>query len=89
VALISLSKHTRRYFPIIIAFGHSEFIRSQSMFLPTNMVLHRYLVCRTFSKCQPYSNESCLSIHRVARLAFVREIWPCFKLVGWKSFGWP
>jgi len=27
----------------------------------TNM-LKRYLICRTFSKCQPNSNESCLSI---------------------------
>jgi len=26
------------------------------------MVLKRYLVYRTFSKCQPYSNENCLSI---------------------------
>jgi len=26
------------------------------------MVLKRYLACRTFSKRQPYSNESCLSI---------------------------
>jgi len=25
------------------------------------MVLKRYLACRTFSKCQPYNNESCLS----------------------------
>jgi len=25
------------------------------------MVLKRYLACRTFSKCQPYSNDSCLS----------------------------
>ena len=31
------------------------------MFVPTNMVMKRYLLCRTFSKCQPYSNESCLS----------------------------
>jgi len=26
------------------------------------MVLKRYLACRIFSKCQPYSNESCLSM---------------------------
>jgi len=26
------------------------------------MVLKRYLACWTFSKCQPHSNESCLSI---------------------------
>jgi len=26
-----------------------------------NMVLKRYLACQTFCKCQPYSNESCLS----------------------------
>ena len=30
------------------------------MFVPTNMVLKRYSACQTFSKCQPYSNESCL-----------------------------
>jgi len=57
VALISLSN-----FQIIIAFGHSAFITSQSMFVPTNMVLKRYLARQTFSKCQPYSIESCLSI---------------------------
>jgi len=33
------------------------------MFVPTNMVLKRYLACRTFSKCEPYSNESCLYMH--------------------------
>jgi len=33
------------------------------MFVPTNMVVKRYLARRTFSKCQLYSNESCLSIH--------------------------
>jgi len=27
------------------------------------MALKRYLACRTFSKCQSYSNESCLSEH--------------------------
>jgi len=32
------------------------------MFVPTNIVLKRYLACRTFSKCQPYSIERCLSI---------------------------
>jgi len=32
------------------------------MFVPMNMVLKRYLACRTFSRCQPYSNESCLSM---------------------------
>jgi len=47
---------------MIIAFGHSAFLTSQSMFVPTNIVLKRYLACRTFSKYQPYSNESCLSI---------------------------
>jgi len=26
------------------------------------MVLKKYLACRTFRKCQPHSNESCLSI---------------------------
>jgi len=26
-----------------------------------NMALKRYLACRTLSKCQSYSNESCLS----------------------------
>jgi len=40
--LISLSEHRKKYFPIIIAFGHSAFITSQSMFVPANMVLQRY-----------------------------------------------
>jgi len=47
---------------MIIAFGHSAFITSQSIFVPMNMVLKRYLFCRTFSKCQPCSIESCLFI---------------------------
>jgi len=63
VLLTSLSKHTRKYFQIIIAFGHSAFITSQLIFVPTNMVVKRYLTRRTFSKCQPCSNESCLFIH--------------------------
>jgi len=50
-------------FQNIAAFGHSAFITSQSIFVLTNMVMKRYLACRTFSKCQPYSNESCLFIH--------------------------
>jgi len=62
VVLISLSKNTRKYFEIIVAFGHTAFITSKLIFVPTNMVLKRYLACRTISKCQPYSNESCLSI---------------------------
>jgi len=62
VVLTSLSKHTRNDFQIIIAFGHSSFIISQSMVVLRNMVLKKYLACRTFSKCQPYSNEGCLSI---------------------------
>jgi len=49
VVLISL-------FQVIIAFGHGAFITVQSLFVLTNMVLKRYLVCRTFNKCQPYSN---------------------------------
>jgi len=48
--------------PVIATFGLSTFITSQSMFIPMNTVLKRYLACPTFSKCQPYSNESCLSI---------------------------
>jgi len=38
-----LSKYTRKDFQIIIAFafGHSAFITSQSMFVPTNTVLKR------------------------------------------------
>jgi len=59
--LISLLKHTRKDFQVTIAFGHSTFITSQSMFVHTNMMLKRYLACRTFSKCQPYRNESCLN----------------------------
>jgi len=57
-----LSKHTKKDFQIIIPLGHSVFITSQSIFVLRNMVLKRYLACWTFSKCQPYSNESCLSI---------------------------
>ena len=63
MVLTSLSKHTSKDFQIIIVFGHSAFITSQSMFVLMNMVLKRYLACWTFSKCQPYSNESYLSIH--------------------------
>jgi len=61
VAFIPLSKHTRKDFQVIIAFGYSTFITSQSM-LFLSMVLKRYLACWIFSKCQPYSNESCLFI---------------------------
>jgi len=68
VVLISLSKHTRKDFQVIIAFGHSAFITSKSIFVPTNMVLKRYLACQKFSKCQPYSSESCLSIAYVHTL---------------------
>jgi len=57
-----MSKQTRKYFEVIIAFGHSTFTTLQLLFPPTNMVLWRYLACWTFSKCQPYSSESCLSI---------------------------
>jgi len=39
MVLISVSNHTRKDFQIIIAFGHSAFITSQSMCVPTNMVL--------------------------------------------------
>jgi len=51
-----LSKHIRKYFQVIIAFEHSAFITSRSLFLHMNMALKRYLACRTFSKCQLYSN---------------------------------
>jgi len=44
-----------------LLFGHSEFIMSQSLFVSSNMVLKTYWACQTFSKCQSYSNESCLS----------------------------
>jgi len=47
VVLISLSKHTRKDFQVAIAFGQSAFIASQSLFVPTNIVLKRYLACRT------------------------------------------
>jgi len=56
VVLISLLKHTKKDFQIIIAFGHDAFVTSQSLFVPTNIVLKRHLACQTFS------NESCLSI---------------------------
>ena len=62
MVLISLSKHIRKIFPSHRWFRHSSFITSQSLFVLTNMVLKRYLACRTFNKCQPYRNESCLSI---------------------------
>jgi len=48
--------HIRKYFQVIIAFENSAFITSWLLFLPTNMALKRYLACRTFSKCQSYSN---------------------------------
>jgi len=41
--LISLSKHTRKDFQIIIVFGHSAFIKSQSTFVSMNVVLKRYI----------------------------------------------
>jgi len=63
MVLTSFLKHTRKDFQIIIAFDHSAFITSQSMLVLGNMVLKRSLACRTFSKCQPYSNESSLFIH--------------------------
>jgi len=60
--ILSLSKDTRKDFHVIIAFGHSTFIASQLLFVAMNMVLKRYLACRTFRKCKPYSNEE-LFIH--------------------------
>ena len=60
MALISLSKHTRKDFQDI-AFRHFAFITSQLLFFPMNVVLQRYLACWTFSKCRSYSNASCLS----------------------------
>jgi len=59
--VLSLSKDIRKNLQVIITFGHRAFITSQSLFVPMNMVLKRYLACRIFSKCQSYSNESCLS----------------------------
>jgi len=41
VVSIWLSKHIRKYFQVVIAFRHSTFITSQSIFLPTNMGLKR------------------------------------------------
>jgi len=55
--LTSASQHTRKDFQIIIAFGHSAFITSQLMFVLRNMVLKRYLACRTFRKCQPHVQQ--------------------------------
>jgi len=43
-------------------FGHSAFVTSLSLFISKNMVLKKYLACRTFRKYQPYSSENCLSI---------------------------
>jgi len=45
-----LWSHCQNTFQVIIAFGHSTFIVSQSLCVPTNMVLKRYLACRTFNK---------------------------------------
>jgi len=56
---MSFSKHTRKNFQVITGFGHSAFITSQLLFVPTNVVPKRYLACQTFWKCQSYSNESC------------------------------
>jgi len=50
MVLISLTKHIRKIFQVIIVFWHSAFITSQWLFVPTNMVLKRYLACRTFKK---------------------------------------
>ena len=60
-------QNTQKDFQVISAFGHSGFNTSQSLFVPTNVVLKWYLACRTFSKFQPYSNESCLSIHTIVK----------------------
>jgi len=62
-AIDLIVKTYKENFEMIIAFGHSAFITSQSMFVLGNMVvLKRYLACRTFRKCQPHSSESCLYI---------------------------
>jgi len=58
VVLIWLSKHTRKDLQIIIAFVHSAFITPKSLFAPTNMVLKRYLPCRTFNKCPNVSHTA-------------------------------
>ena len=62
LVLISWSKHTRKDFQVIIAFGCNAFITSIAVCSHMNIVLRRQLACRTFSKCQLNSNESCLSI---------------------------
>ena len=54
-------KTHKKKFQVITDFGHSAFITSQSLFVPTNVVLKIYLACWTFCKCQSYSNESYLS----------------------------
>ena len=92
MALTSLSKYTRKDFQIINAFGHSIFIASQSIFILRNMVLKRHLACQTFSKCQPYSNESCLSIctytckieadNQLRLWSAVYQRWWCFKYLA-------
>jgi len=43
MVLTSLSKHTGKYFQIIIAFVHSAFIIWQSIFVLKNMVLNKIL----------------------------------------------
>jgi len=42
---IDLIVKTQKNFQLIIAFRHSAFITSQSLFVPTNIVLQRYLAC--------------------------------------------
>jgi len=73
MVLISLSKHIRKYFQVIISFEHSAFISSQLLFLTTNMALKRSLACRTFSKCQLHSSESCL-VKRTHTLSVVKVL---------------
>jgi len=92
VVLISLSKQ------VITGFGHSTFITLQLLFVPTNVVLKRYLACRTFCKCQSNSNEKCLSkrtytykidadiqLHNCVCGTHCLSRWQCCKLLA-KSF---
>jgi len=65
---------------MIIVFGLSAFITSQSMFVPANMVLKRYLACRTFSKCQQDS-QCCHFSHEFGLIFFV-ELRIFLKLAG-------
>ena len=68
MVLILLSKHTRKDFQVITYFGCSVFITSQALFVPTNMVLKRYLACQTSSNVSQTTMRAELFIHTYIHL---------------------